>query len=108
MKKLILLGGLIALYSCSSSANAVERKFNSIRPKGKGYEFSAVNYEFNVPVAQIYRYNKKGKVKDSLWFYYDGNNVRKIDKNGNVQVPLKDFKSLEMQKIRVFPIYPSI
>lgn len=102
MKKLILLGGLIALSSCSPYSSAVlERKLNSMRKHhGKGYEVKTAYLELGVNIVELYRYNKKGKAVDSVWFIIDHDTPKKIDKNGNLRIDLNNYPGLEFKKIR--------
>lgn len=96
MKHLLSAGLLIALCSCS-----VESRLKGYRPKNIGsYEWSTQTIYYETDIYKVTLYDKRGKVKDSVLFYIDieKEKPKRFDKNGNIIINSKRFKSLLIPK----------
>ena len=98
MKNLIPIGILfLCLYSCS-----VEHSIKRFSPRGIGsYEISGRYITYETEIFTLILYDKKGKVKDSVRFFFDIENQKpqRIDQNGNLRINVNKFP------VRVLPKY---
>lgn len=97
MKKTIFAGSILMLL-CSCS---VARSIKKMSPRGiDSYEITSQEYSYNIEIFQINLYDKKGKIKGSVKFYFDieSGKAKRFDKNGNIRVNTKNFPALVMPK----------
>ena len=98
MKNLIP-AGILLLSLCSCS---MEHSLKRFSPRGIGsYELSGRVVTYETEIYTLKLYNKKGKIKDSVRFFFDveADKPKRIDRNGNMRINTKKFP------VRILPKY---
>lgn len=91
--------GILFLCLCSCS---VEHSLKRYSPRGIGsYEISGRSITYENEIYTLKLYDKKGKIKDSVRFFFDIENQKpkRIDQNGNLRINVNKFP------VRVLPKY---